>query len=109
MGTLTVIADYENFTIWHRDINFTRSVGLWPIGSGFSSSSIWIEAIRVLVVINRNFTVFHHHAFAWKSNDTLNDVLILNSRVDVTSELATGLTIEEDDNLSTFWYVFFSR
>ena len=85
MGTLTVIADYENFTIWHRDINFTRSVGLWAISGGLSGSGIWVEAIRVLVIINRNFAVFYYHAFAWKSNDTLDDVLSLNGRIDTTS------------------------
>ena len=85
VSSLTIVSNYENFTIWYCDIDFARSVGLWSIGSGFSSSSIWIEAIRVLVIINRNFAVFYYHAFAWKSNDTLDDVLILNGRIDTTS------------------------
>ena len=109
VSSLTIISNYENFAIWHRDINLTRSVGLWSIGSGFSSSSIWIEAIRVLVVINRDFTVFHHNAFTWKSNNTFDDLLVFNGRVDITSELTTGLTIEKDDDLSTFWYIFLTR
>lgn len=106
MGAFTIISNYENFTIWYCDIDFARSVGLWSIGSGFSSSSIWIEAIRVLVVINRDFTVFHHNAFTWKSNNTFDDILVFNGRVDITGELTTGLTIEKDDDLATFWYVF---
>ena len=85
MSAFTVVSDYENFTIWNGRIDFTGSIGLWAISGGLSGSGIWVEAIRVLVIINRNFAVFYYHAFAWKSNDTLDDVLILNGRIDTTS------------------------
>ena len=106
MSAFTIVSDYENFTIWDCRIDFTRSIGLWAISGGFSGSSIRVEAIRVLIIINRNFAVFHYHAFTWKSNDTLDDVLILNRRIDTTGKFTTGFTIEKNNDLTTFWYVF---
>ena len=85
MSAFTVVSDHEDFTIWDGRIDFTGSIGLWAISGGFSGGSIRVEAIRVLIIINRNFAVFHYHAFTWKSNDTLDDVLILNGRIDITS------------------------
>ena len=85
MSAFTIVSDHENFTIWNGRIDFTRGIGLWAIGGGFSGGSIRVKAIRILIIINRNFTVFHYNAFTWESNDTLDDVLIFDGRIDTTS------------------------
>ena len=85
MSAFTVVSDHEDFTIWDGRIDFAGGVLLWPVGSRFSGSSIGIEAVGVLVVIDGNFTIFYYYAFAWKSNNALDNILVLNRRIDATS------------------------
>ena len=116
MGAFAVVARDEKFASWDGGVDFAGSVFFGAVGVGLAPLCVVDEALWVFIVVDFHDAVFDGDAFAWKGNNTLDDILVANIGRNAachwvfdTFGLVFGngffVFIEKNNNLSAFWNV----